>query len=99
MDECKLKTKNAKKGGNHRATVMFFFTAFGGAVAAFSVQGGKTELLLSASAPAAVSLLCMASLFLLSFVPAKSEKEPIFNRIKGKFTYFKHSQTKKYVLK
>ena len=76
-----------------------FFLFFGGAVSAFSVQGGKTELLLSASAPAAVSLLCMASLFLLSFVPAKSEKEPFFSRIKYKFTYFKHSQTKKYVLK
>ena len=76
-----------------------FFLFFGGAVSAFSVQGGKTELLLSASAPAAVSLLCMASLFLLSFVPAKSEKEPLFNRIKYKFTYFKHSQIKKDVLK
>ena len=35
---------------------------------------GKAEAVLSASAPAAVSLLCMASLFLLSIVPSKDEK-------------------------
>lgn len=47
----------------------------------FSAMGGKAEAILSASAPAAVSLLCMAALFLLSVVPAKSEKEPVFDRI------------------
>ena len=40
----------------------------------FSAMGGKAEAVLSASAPAAVSLLCMASLFLLSIVPSKDGK-------------------------
>ena len=60
----------------------------------FSVRGNAFEAVLSASAPAAVSLLCMASLFLLSLVPQKSEKEPLFSRIKYKFKEFKHSQIK-----
>ena len=43
-------------------------------VSAFALKGGNYEAVLSASAPAAVSLLCMASLFLLSIVPSKDEK-------------------------
>lgn len=42
---------------------------------------------LSASAPASVSLLCMAALFLLSLVPPKSEKEPLFAWLLQKFTH------------
>lgn len=63
-----------------------FLGLSGGSVSAFSVKGGNVEAVLSASAPAAVSLLCMASLFLLSLVPPKSEKEPLFTRLKQKFT-------------
>ncbi|MBR3962064.1 MAG: hypothetical protein IKK14_00905 [Oscillospiraceae bacterium] len=70
-----------------------FLLFFGGEVSAFSVKGGIYEGVLSASAPAAVSLLCMASLFLLSVVPPKSEKEPLFSRIWNKFNTFWHSQT------
>ncbi|MBE6900058.1 MAG: hypothetical protein E7479_05260 [Ruminococcaceae bacterium] len=58
-----------------------FLSFFGEAVSVFSVKGGSYEAVLSASAPAAVSLLCMAALFLLSIVPPKSEKEPFFKRI------------------
>ncbi len=65
----------------------------GDTVSAFSVKGSNVEALLSASAPAAVSLLCMASLFLLSIVPPKSEKISIFSRILHKFPSFRHSQT------
>jgi len=35
----------------------------------------------------------MASLFLLSIVPPKSEKEPFLSRIWNKFNFFWHSQT------
>lgn len=52
----------------------------GDSVSAFSVKGGSIDAVLSASAPAAVSMLCMASLFLLSLVPPKSEKEPVLTR-------------------
>ena len=62
-------------------------------VSAFALKGGNYEAVLSASAPAAVSLLCMASLFLLSVVPPKSEKEPLLSRIWNKFNIFWHSQT------
>lgn len=62
-----------------------FLSFFGEAVSAFAVKSGTYEAVLSASAPAAVSLLCMASLFLLSVVPPKSEKEPLFKRITEHF--------------
>ena len=62
-------------------------------VSAFALKSGNYEAVLSASAPAAVSLLCMASLFLLSIVPPKSEKEPLLSRIWNKFNIFWHSQT------
>lgn len=62
----------------HAGITAFFlriFLAFSGVTAeVFSAMGGKAEAILSASAPAAVSLLCMASLFLLSIVPSKGEK-------------------------
>ena len=63
----------------------FFLCFFGDAISVFSVNGGRYEAVLSASAPAAVSLLCMAALFLLSIVPPKSEKEPLLKRIFGHF--------------
>jgi hypothetical protein len=75
------------------ALLRFFLLFFGGDVSAFAFKGGNYEAVLSASAPAAVSLLCMASLFLLSFVPPKSEKEPLLSRIWNKFNIFWHSQT------
>lgn len=82
------------------AGILRIFLAFSKETASvFSVRGTAAEAVLSASAPAAVSLLCMASLFLLSLVPPKSEKEPLFNRIKYKLTVFRHSQTKKSVIK
>jgi len=58
-----------------------FLSFFGGAVETFAVKGGNYEAILSASVPAAVSLFCMAALFLLSIVPPKSEKEPLFRRL------------------
>ncbi len=48
---------------------------------AFSVKNEAVTAAVSASAPTAVSLLCMAALFLLSVVPPKSEKEPFLKRI------------------
>lgn len=60
--------------------------------AVFAIKGSAAEGIFSASAPAAVSLLCMASLFLLSIVPPKSEKEPFFSRIRNKISQFCHSQ-------
>ncbi len=75
------------------AGILWLFLCFSGDTAAvFSVRGTAAEAVLSASAPAAVSLLCMASLFLLSLVPKKSEKEPLFSRIKSKLTVFRHSK-------
>ena len=57
------------------AFLLRIFLIFSGETAeVFSAMGGKAEAVLSASAPAAVSLLCMASLFLLSIVPSKDEK-------------------------
>ena len=70
-----------------------FLSFFGDAVSVFSVKGGSYEAVLSASAPAAVSLLCMAALFLLSIVPPKSEKEPLLSRFWNKINIFWHSQT------
>ena len=68
------------------AAILRLFLAFSGeAVESFAVKGGHVEAVLSASAPAAVSLLCMAALFLLSLVPPKSESEPLFRRIRCKF--------------
>ncbi len=64
------------------ALLLRIFLLFsGGTAEVFSAMGGKAEALLSASAPAAVSLLCMAALFLLSIVPAKSEKEGFLKKI------------------
>lgn len=54
-------------------------------VASFAVKGSHIDAVLSVSAPAAVSLLCMAALFLLSLVPPKSEKEPLFVQLRYKF--------------
>ena len=66
-------------------TLRVFLAFFGGAVETFALKGGNYEAILSASAPAAVSLLCMTALFLLSVVPPKSEKEPLMLRIKRRF--------------
>lgn len=55
------------------------------AVSAFSVKGSNIEAVFSASVPAAVSLLCMAALFLLSLVPPKTENEGVLDKIKQKF--------------
>ena len=64
------------------AAILRIFFAFSKDTAAvFSANGGSVEAVLSASAPAAVSLLCMAALFLLSIVPAKSEKEGILEKV------------------
>ncbi len=68
------------------AFISLFLRFCGGTADVFSVKGGNYEAVLSASAPAAVSLLCMASLFLLSFVPSKSEKEPLLKRLKAKLS-------------
>ena len=77
------------------ALILKIFLLFSGkSIAVLSFNGGKTEAVLSASAPAAVSLLCMAALFLLSVVPPKSEKEPLLSRIWHKFEKFWHSQTR-----
>ena len=77
------------------ALILKIFLLFSGkSIAVLSFNGGKTEAVLSASAPAAVSLLCMAALFLLSIVPPKSEKEPLLSRIRNKFEKFWHSQTR-----
>lgn len=76
------------------AVLWFFLSLSPKTTAAFSIRTETAEAVLSASAPAVVSLLCMASLFLLSFVPPKSEKEPLFRRIKSKITAFGHSQIK-----
>ena len=76
------------------AAVLKIFLCFsGGAESAFIAKGGRIEAVLSSSAPAAVSLLCMAALFLLSIVPSKSEKEPFLSRIRNKIETFRHSQT------
>ena len=66
------------------------------AIPSYAAENGTetAEAVLSASAPAAVSLLCMAALFLLSIVPPKSEKEPLLSRIRNKFEKFWHSQTR-----
>lgn len=76
------------------ALTAFFLYFSGGASEVFSVKGESYGAFLSASVPAAVSLLCMASLFLLSLVPPKSEKEPLFSRIMNKFNNLRHSQMK-----
>lgn len=81
------------------ALLRLFFSFSKEAAGAFSVRGSDTEALLSSSAPAAVSLLCMAALFLLSLVPPKSEKEPLFSRILTKITIIKHGKTGRNVLK
>lgn len=47
----------------------------------FSTKNEAIQATVSASAPVAVSLICMAALFLLSVVPPKSEKEPLLKRI------------------
>lgn len=56
----------------------------------FSVYGSNVEAVFSESAPVAVSLLCMAALFLLSLVPPKSESESpllgIWQKIRRKST-------------
>ncbi len=51
----------------------------------FSIKNPAIDAAVSASAPAAVSLLCMAALFLLSIVPPKSESEPFLEHIKNKY--------------
>ncbi|MBR5310930.1 MAG: hypothetical protein IKU42_07390 [Oscillospiraceae bacterium] len=76
-----------------------FFAFSKETASAFSIRGTAAEAVLSVSAPAAVSLLCLASLFLLSIVPEKSQKEPLFSRIKYKLALFRHGQIKKSVIK
>ena len=74
--------------------ILWFFLSLSGKTAETFSQSSKTfQAALSVSAPAAVSLFCMAALFLLSIVPAKSEKEPLLSRIWNKFNVFWHSQT------
>ena len=63
------------------AVLRLFFVRSSEAAAAFSVRGSNIEAVLSASAPVAVSLLCMAALFLLSLVPPKSESDPLLRRL------------------
>lgn len=75
------------------AFIRLFLSFSSEAASVFSVKGSSYEAVLSASAPAAVSLLCMASLFLLSLVPPKSEKEPVFSRITHKINNLRHSKT------
>jgi len=62
-----------------------FFAFYKESAAVFAIKGSTAEAVLSASAPAAVSLLCMASLFLLSAVPPQSKKEPLLSRLKQRF--------------
>lgn len=57
-------------------------------VETFSAKGGTMEAVFSASAPAAVSLLCMASLFLLTLIPAETEEKPKNSRRKPKILRF-----------
>ena len=59
-------------------------------VETFSARNGTVEAVFSASAPAAVSLLCMASLFLLTLVPAETEEKAKNNRQKTKIIHFWH---------
>ena len=67
------------------AAAMKIFLSFSSeTVNVFSVHGSNIEALFSASATAAVSLLCMAALFLLSIVPPRSESEGVFTKIKHK---------------
>jgi hypothetical protein len=81
-------------GGAMSAGFLWVFLRFsGGEISAFAAKSETYEAVLSASAPAAVSLLCMAALFLLSIVPQKSEKEAVLSRIWNKFNIFWHSQT------
>lgn len=66
------------------ALLKLFFLLPGTAAESFAFGSPQREVFLSASAPAAVSLLCMTSLFLLSLVPSKSETEPAFSGLKAK---------------
>lgn len=59
-------------------------------VETFSARNGTVEAVFSASAPAAVSLLCMTSLFLLTLVPAETEEKAKNNRQKTKIIHFWH---------
>ncbi len=77
------------------AAILKIFLIFSGeTVASFAVKGSHIDAVLSASAPAAVSLLCMAALFLLSLVPPKSEKEPLFSQIRYKLSEIGSSKIK-----
>ena len=76
------------------ATLIKLFFLFSRETAeVFSSRTGVTEAVFSSSAPVAVSILCMASLFLLSLVPPKSEKNPLLNRFWNKFNVFWHRKT------
>lgn len=71
------------------AFILWIFLLFSGETAeVFSFGTEKLDAVFYSSAPAAVSLFCMASLFLLSVVPPESEKEPLLSRIKNKFNIF-----------
>lgn len=77
------------------AGIIRFFLFFSKEEAAvFMINGNYARGVLSASVPAAVSLLCMASLFLLSVVPKKTEKEPLLSRIRNKIILFCNSQNR-----
>lgn len=66
--------------------------------AVFSSRNGALEGLLSASAPAAVSLLCMAALFLLSLVPVREAERENSGRKSKKFFIFWRRKKKKDLL-
>lgn len=64
------------------SAILYIFLRFSGETSAvFLSESSVFESALSASAPAAVSLLCMASLFLLSLVPPESEKSSLFPKL------------------
>ena len=66
--------------------------------AAFSSRDGAVEGLLSASAPAAVSLLCMAALFLLSLVPVQGTENDSSRQKNKKNFIFWHRKKEKDLL-
>ena len=66
--------------------------------AAFSSRDGAIEGLLSASAPAAVSLLCMAALFLLSLVPVQGTENDFSRQKNKKIFIFWHRKKEKDLL-
>ncbi len=76
--------------------IIFLFSKESTAV--FSSRNGALEGLLSTTAPAAVSLLCMAALFLLSFVPVQPSEKVPFERKNKKIFFFWHRKKNKNLL-